>query len=345
MAEIILLTDGKPHYGWKDITIDRSIENGAWAFDLSMTERWGGGHVRPIRAGQSCQVKLDNELLITGYIDSANAEHDKSSHGIRVAGRSKTADLIDCSLPGREFKNQTLVQIATTLCKPFGITVVDFARASGKFSLVRLATGQPVYEFLEYLARIRAVRLIPDVGGNLVITRAGAESLPTVLALGDNIESASALVDYGQVFSDYTVVAQQDDVLTLNPATNAHPKGAATDSRISRYRPVTVESDSPMDSADCKTRAEWMRNTHFGRGRSGTITVPGWQQTPGGKSWTPNSRVQVDDSAIGLVGERLIVRARMRLDESGSRTEITVMPKAAFELHELPEPDDAEVYG
>lgn len=344
MADIILLTGGKPHQGWKEVVVDRSMENGAWAFELLMTENWGGGNVRPIIAGQSCQVKLDNELLITGNIDSAAPEHDKKTHSIRVRGRSKTADLIDCSTTGKEFNNRSLAQIAHTLCAPFGITVLDTAQANRAFKKVRIAAGQTIYEFLEYLSRIRAVRLIPTPEGNLLITRTGTGFLPTAMKLGENIEAAKGRVDHTQTFSEYTVLAQQEG-LTFSAQASAHPKGVASDGRITRHRPTVVQSDSPMDISGCDIRARWMRNTQFGRGRSGTITVSGWQQTLGGGSWVPNNLVHVDDSEIGIVGKRLLVRSRMTLDKDGTRTENTVMPAEAFQLTELPEPESTEVFG
>ena len=343
MPEITLTMDGKRHQGWESISITRSIERVASAFDLGLSHRWGKGAPPAIRAGMPCTVHIDNELLISGHCDGVSPSYDDTTHSIAVQGRSATADLVDCSLSGQEFKNLTLTQIASKLCQPFGITVLALVDVGAPFKVARLANGQPIFDFLEQLARIRAVRLVTDPKGRLVITTAGTAYADTALVFGDNIRAASGSNDTAQRFSQYTVTAQQDG-LNLNAEGQANVSGGAADTRMGRYRPITIETDTPADIGACTQRAEWERNTRFGRGQGVVYTVSGWQQTPGGRTWQPNELVQVVDPWQGINGERLITEVRSISDLQGEHSEITVLPRAAFVLIPLPEPEEEDLF-
>lgn len=346
MPELILTVGNQLHQGWKKVSLFRSIEHAAHAFDISLTDRWGEGEARAIKAGESCTLKYGNELLITGYIDAVEPSHDANSHSVRVRGRSKPGDLVDCSISQHEYKSQDLLQIAKALASGFGINVSSETDIGDKFTSVRLASGQPIWEFLEQLARIRAVRFVSDINGDLVITTAGANRADTSLELGVNIKSAQAEIDHSQLYSAYLVKAQQGGgSLFLNAETAAFPEGEAKDKRVTRYRPLTIESETTTDKAGCQTRAEWARNTHFGRARSTIITVTGWQQKDGGRTWMPNELVPIDDDLLGIKGDRLIRSVTLLLDKNGTRTELAVVPKEAFELTPLPEPEETDVWG
>lgn len=348
LPEVILTVGGTRHRGWKEIRITRGIEHGAFGFELLLTESWGNNIKRDVQADEVCTLKLANELLLTGYIDAVEPEHDAKTHGIRVRGRSKVGDMVDSSTTGKEFKNQTLLQIASYFGVMFDVPVkvAPGVNIGAPFKSLRIAPGQGVFEFLEFAARIRGLRLVSTPEGELLITRAGSRHADTALILGKNIRSARGLVDISQTFRNYTVISQQGENPLLSSEAQAYPKASVIDFRSSRiHRSTVIELDNPSDNAGCKDRALWERNTRFGRSRSAMIVVSGWQQTPGGRTWLPNELVQVDDAMIAVKGPRLITQADIVLDDQGSRTEITVQPKEAFDLNELPEPDDSEVWG
>lgn len=348
LPEIILTVGGNRHRGWKEVRITRGIETGAFGFELLLTESWGNGIKRDVKADEPCTIKLANELLLTGYIDAVEPEHDDKTHGIRVRGRSKVGDMVDSSTTGKEFKNQTLLQIARYFGLIFDIQVnlAPGVDVGASFKSLRIAPGQGVFEFLEFAARIRGLRLVSTPNGELLITRAGTRHADTALVLGKNILSARGLVDISQTFRNYTVIAQQGENPKLGAETQVYPKASVIDFRSSRiHRTTVIELDNPSDNAGCKDRALWERNTRFGRSRSAVIVVSGWQQKSGGRTWLPNELAQVDNVIIGIKGTRLITQTDLILDENGSRTEITVQPKEAFDLNELPEPNDAEVHG
>ena len=84
--------------GWQDIRISRSIEAAASDFVLSFT-------IHPkqtvrrfeIFPGDPCTVSVGPDLVITGHVDDVSQAYDAHHRTISISGRSRTADLIDCS--------------------------------------------------------------------------------------------------------------------------------------------------------------------------------------------------------------------------------------------------------
>lgn len=339
--QLVMVIDGTPHQGWKDAAISRSIERGPHQFNLSLSENWNTGtqvNRRSIERGMPLQAYLNDDLLLTGYINDLQPSYDKQSHTIRISGGNRLGDLVDCSTTGKQFVKQSLLQICTTLCKPFGIRVrveASAVNAAEKMFINthRLDMGEPIWEFLEELARIRAVLLTSNANGDLVITRAGTGSADVALELGKNIKSARGNFSDRNLFSEYTVSGQQanEPFTQLEGVDTSLPM--ATVKGFGRYRPFAVAADNPMDVAGCKTRAEWQKNVNEGRSDSVVYTVSGWRQQEGGRVWAPNELVNVTDPYQGLSNRQLLIAEhRLLLNEQGRNTELRVMPKGAFDL-------------
>lgn len=346
MTDVHLKLGGEVFGGWTRIRVMHSIESVADTFELTLTERWDEqSQPRPLRAGMACELWIGDDRLVTGYVDEALPGYDAENHTIAVTGRSKAGDLVDCSLaaqPGRplQWKQQTLLEIARTLAGRFGITVSAETDAGEPFKLEALEPGETVWDFLEGLARRRAVRIVSAPDGNLVIARAGTGRIDTPLRLGGNIRAASGRFSTRERYSDYIVQAQQTGDDWNSGEASAHLQGTATDEalrRLGRYRPLTVLADGPSTAADCRRRAEWQRNTAFGRGQGVVYTVTGWRHAGG--LWTPNRLVHVNDPWLGLDGDRLIMSAQFLQDDAGRRTELRVMPPEAADLVALPDPE------
>lgn len=336
MVEVALKVGGELHRGWKDIKIVRNLARPADAFNLTLTRLEG------IKEGSACEVWHGDAKVLSGYVDEVLPEYDAKTSSLQVVGRSKAADLVDCSLPGQQFNNLDLLTIARSLADPFGIDITAVADIGGPFKTRVLEPGQPIYEFLDELARIRGVRFVPNVDGDLIITRSGATRIETPLVLGENIIKASGRFSSAQRFSEYTAVSQQsaDDQTWGNAAANL--RSTAQDKDITRYRPSTVQVDGPGNSDDCGRRIVTHRNRRHAEGQGVTYTVNNWQHSDG--LWMPNNLVLVKDSIMGINDDRLITEVRLTLNEKGERTELRVMPKEAFDLAPLPEKSKVEAW-
>lgn len=345
--DVRLKVDGMIYGGWKTVDVRRSLDHAADTFSLGLTDRWAGEtQRRPIRMGSPCEVWIDNQKLITGYVDDVNLRYNATERTIEVEGRSKVADLIDCALPytkeKAQFNGLDFPTLARRLAKPFGIDVVDEV---GKFKPKRnrsLDPGVRVFEFLEEWSRVEAVFMVSNTDGNLVIARASDKKIATALELGKNIKEADGRYSMKDRFSDYFYEGQRPRWSA--PVGNLPPNlsGYADDMQV-RYRPTLIINDDAENPGDIQRRAEWQRNIAYGRSMSVTYTVLGWAHAEG--LWEPNRLVRIVDEWMGLDGVWwLIATVRFRLDENGQRTELTVSPKEAFDLIPLPPKDHKEVW-
>ena len=338
--QFVLMVDGKPHTGWIEGSITRSIEQAPFSFTLSLSEIWNAKSQlsrRAIERGMAVQAYINDDLLVSGNVNRVAPTYDKQSHTIKVTGSSRLQDLVRCSTLGQSFRGQSLAQICQQLCKPFGIGVsIDgnvLKAAHQKFTSEQvLDLGQPIWEFLEQLARIRAVMLLSNADGSLVITRAGTGRASTALVLGENVKSAQGEFSELDLFSEYTVTAQQgNDIETrLEGIDTVLPM--ATVKANGRYRPLVISADNPTDVGGCKTLAEWHKNVNEGRAETITYNLQGWRQE-NGQIWQPNTLVNVTDAYQELDNaERLIVETRMSIGRRGRLTSLRVAPPEAFAL-------------
>lgn len=322
--------------GWAVVRITRSIEQVCSTFNLTLSERWGDNGAPPqIKAGDACEVLLDGELVVTGYVDDALPSYDAEKHSISVSGRSKAADLIDCGLLGKQFKEQDLLQLATAVAGMFGITVRADCDVGATFKKPSIEPGQTGFEFLEKHARQRGVRLISDADGTLVITRTGTVVVPDALELGVNIKAASGRFSMRDRFGEITVVGQTAGDDNWNGGAAAFNQGKATDNNVRAIRKHVIVAEKTADAATCRKRAEWQRNTAYGKGEALTYSVNGWRHAGG--LWQPNTLVPVRDKWMRFDGERLLISTvQFVVDKEGERTELQVMPPEAFDLVPLP---------
>ena len=332
-----LWVDGAFYGGWVKLRASRSIECLAGTFDLEITERWPNQPTAsPIRAGQRCRLYLDEQRVNTGYVDTRSIDFDSGKHTVRVVGRDKTADLIDCSAiyKSGQWHNVKLDQLARDLLKPYDIKVIVATDVGKAFASFSIEEGESVFECLERAARQRAVLLTSDENGDLVIARAGIRKLDVALVEGQNIKAARADFTWKDRYSEY-VVKGQGRLGEFGETEHAAPSGKASDEVISRHRPLVVISEIHSSNATAAERATWEKNVRRGRSVRGSITVQGWCD-PSGELWRPNTLVPVTSPTLWLDNaEMLIVGCVYTLDETqGTLTELAIAQPEAFQMLE-----------
>lgn len=321
--------------GWQRVSVTRSIEQIANGFELEVTERWPGQSAsRPIRPGERCTLQIGSQTVITGYVDDTAPAYDKQAHSLSVRGRDATGYLVDCSAIHKtgQWANATLDRIAADLCAPFGIKVKVETDVGKPFSSYNIEESETAFECIERAARQKAVLLISDGDGNLVITRAGNKRAPTALVEGENILHASGNFSWKDRYSVITVKGQEraDDFFYGDHA--AGPSASIRDEAITNHRPLIVLAEAHGAGATLRDRATWERNVRMGRGNRATITVQGWQDGEG-KLWQPNTLVSVTSPMLYLKNaEMLIVGCLHTLDSGGSRTALSIVQPEAFDL-------------
>lgn len=334
MNGIATLTANNQHFGgWKDVSVQRSIEQLAGTFSLDVSERWGG-HANKfiLKPGDACQLALDGTPVITGYLDEVNPSFSKDSHNVACSGRDKTGDLVDCSAIHKsgQWSNASLHTIASDLIRPFGLKLAIVSDAGANFPSFNIEEGETVFETLERACRLRALLLMSSTDGNVVIGRAGNELLDVVLEEGKNILEGSGNFSWKDRFSTYRVKGQGlGDDHSFGPATT-HVAGVARDENITRYRPLIVLAEDHGTGASLGQRAVWESNVRMGRGARGEITVRGWTM-PDGRLWQPNFLVPVKSPMLYVDSPMLIVGCNyIKNDKVGTITRLSICRREAF---------------
>lgn len=344
MSDVQLLLNGDIYSGWTSVKIRRSLDLFADTFDLTLTDNQAN-QARTIKLGSPCRVRIDGETIITGYVDRIRPSHDGKSRSLEVSGRSKTADLVDCSLPVDSFgklqqKNQTLLQLAKFIAEHFGISATSEVDLP-TITIADISPGQTAHEFLEGHTQQAAVMMVSAQDGNLVLTRAGNQRLSTALILGENIESAEGEFSHRERFSHYYFPAQTFGTDYMSGEDASHLLGKAGDTTM-RVRPFVLQVDATSQQ-DSQVRAKWEANVRYGRSRQATYTVNGWRHQDG--LWERNTNVLVRDEWLGFTGKDgqgewlMIGTVEYVLDNRGERTRLTVMPREAYDLIPLPSDD------
>lgn len=336
-SRVELKVDGQIYGGWKRATITTGIEQIASAFELGVTDRWvGQDNPYPIRPGASCQLLLDGELVITGYVDENQPSFDASSHEIRISGRDKTGDLVDCSAIHKtgQWANAKLDKIVRDICKPFAIMVIVDADIGAAFSTFSLQEGETAHECIDRACRMRAVMPVSDNLGNLVLTRAKNGKPVADLVQGENILSASGDFSMRERYSQYLIKGQDrgSDDNADAPETHTQVSATVTDEFVKRYRPIIVLAEDKGVHATYKQRAEWERNVRRGRAARATVRVTDWRNTAG-TLWKSNTIVHVRAPYLNADVDLLVVGVTYILDESqGMIAELSLVGREAFDL-------------
>lgn len=339
-AQIRLHVAGKVFEGWHQVQVRRSMEEFADSFSLTYSDRWlPSGLATTIVAGLPCRVTLGKHEVLSGFVDRAQVNYDAETHELAASGRSRVADLVDCSAfrKGGAWTSATLADIAADLCAPFEIEVFDGASGGGTISRFAVEPGETVFECISRAAKLKGV-LPVAVGDALGFVRTtGTDRTKTVLRYGDNIKSGRREQDFRDRFSEYTFLAQTSrigDVYTERDATSWTRR--ILDEEITRYRPMRIVADTAVTKSDLLPRVIWERNVRRGRSDRLHYVVQGWE-TIEGQPWAPNFRVRVEDERLYVSGEFLIVAATLTRDESGTVTELELTPPEAFSVEpELP---------
>ena len=336
-GKVAIRVDGLDWLGWTEATITRSIEQAASTWAVAATDRYPGtSHPIAVRPAQECVVLLDDAPVITGYVDRIEISYGAGRHTVSLSGRSRTADLVDCSVQEqRSIRQMTLPTLAARLAEPYDVEVIDEAGLSEPIRRYVPQLGETVHEAIERLARQHAVLVTDDAQGRLVLTRAGQSYATTALRSGEegNVLACSASYDASQRHASYVCrgqMAGSDDAWGDTLATS----GAATDDEDLRSRTLVLTPPDAATVADCRAHAIWEAATRAGRSVSLVYTVQGWAQEDG-SLWTPNQVVDVVDPIARVEGQFLVIGVEHRISgSSGVTSRLTVGPIEGYLLEE-----------
>jgi prophage tail gpP-like protein len=319
--------------GWTDVHLVRGVEHMPSAFEIGLTEAYPGDTVLQIQPGP-CQVFIGTDWVVTGYVERYNPSVSATSHTVRLSGRGKCCDLVDCAAewPGCQISGASVLEIATKLAAPYGITVRAQTDVGGPIKQFNVMLGETAWEVIERICRYRALLAYEGPDGNLILDRAGTVSATGGPVQGQNVQAMSAEFSMDQRYSEYYVYLQSMDSsvdLGIMP-----PYFITKDDGVTRHRRKVIIAESGSVGMDiAKLRGLWEMNRRVGRGYQVHVTVDSWRDAAG-DLWSPNTEVQVQLPVLKLPKTTWIISEVVfkRSNDSGTTADLTIMPARAFSV-------------
>jgi prophage tail gpP-like protein len=349
--DVVLTVDGQSFAGWEEVDCARTMEALCGSFRLKVSDRSADAlGLFPVPEGAACELVVGGDVWLSGYVDAVESSFGPREHTVSVEGRDLAGDLVDCTPAGLdvEYYEVGLLELAETLCEPFGITVLvqDGLDLGDPFQVFGLRPGETSHEALERACRLRRVLLGSTAAGAVLLTQASTGRASVGLREGVNVKSASVRLDRSARFSRYYVRGQQPGSALAWGSDCAELEGVAVDPVPRQERTTVIVAEAAVDDVRALERAQWEATTRAARGSTLAVTVSGWRQNvTTGPLWVPNQVVQVKIPRCRADGDWLISGVRFHKSRArGQVTELTLTRPDAW-IPEPPRLEDEPVFG
>ncbi|WP_428492167.1 phage baseplate assembly protein [Rhodopila sp.] len=347
---LTLLVNGQALTGWEATRVTRSIDRVPSDFDIELSERYPTDPSQmSAMPGATCQVMIDSDKVLTGYVDRVVMQVSPSRHNVRIMGRSKLEDIHDCSITpsvllGGSILTASLTDLATRICAPYGISVKNLSKTNVSLptytgDIISAILTETGWTILERVSRCLGVLLYDDADGNLVIADVGTSTMASGFEEGVNIQDAGVSFSADERFHTYLPNLTSMNVVG-GPASIDFSSQAVIDADIRPARQMIVVSEQfQLTGNDSVTpfavkRAQWEAARRKGRSQTMSVACDSWRDSAG-TLWQPNAyapitlpslkQVQTSDPwVIASVGY-------LRDPTRGTIAEVMMMPKGAFQ--------------
>lgn len=320
--------------GWKTVEVKRAFDAAASGFSFEAVDTEASPGILPtwpIKPFDTCTVSLGGVLAITGAVDRVEPAFDAKSSAIRVAGRSKTADVVDCSaiVKGGQFKGYKLDAIGRGLVAPFGVQLKAKAEVGEPFEDISIDPGATTFRAMDDLCRARGVLMHDDEEGNLVIDEAVESDPVAQLIEGQNIIAAQAAFSGEGRYSKYTGKTQRRGSDDAWGEVVSEITDEAKDAGVPRYRPLLLAPEEPLTTRELRDRLDWEAATREGEGLTADITVLGWMRAPG-KLWTPGETIHLSSPKLYVDRALCLREVTFRQGVGGTFAILRLTPHSAL---------------
>lgn len=355
---LIAKVNGQEYKHFLTYSLDRDFDDAASVFELTMP--YDPGNFLPAKTGSKVELTIDGIYLLTGYIMSTKTSVSKESgRVVTYSGKDSVVDLIDSSIGADvEFKGTvSLSKLVQATLKKAGLPadkVVNLTGEDLKFDSNHVQAGEhteSVFEFIQRYCKQKAVFLLADGKGNIILTRAQKTLIPYRLlhsfsddAVLNNILEPSFSDNADERFNKYVIHSQGNPTGSAKTAkTNTKLAGiqaTATDPEIRTSRILHLDADSEMSSAELQRRANWEASVRKARAMEYSCKIRG--HFLGKTLVNINQLVYVKDEDNYVDRAMLITKATYkRTKDEGNITELVLKHPDTY----LPEPVGEERRG
>ena len=313
-----------------------ALDHAARGFELVVAAEAGAkATFWQLAPGTALDITANGDLLSRGYVDRYQPIMSKKSREVKIAGRSKAQDFVDCAAidPAGTgyFKARTVLSIAQALDQ-FGIGVVLGASASQLDTLIasyQITPGETAHAAIEKICRSVGVTLAGQADGSIAIAKAGTtRAVSGALIEGVNIIEGSADLDWSHRHSEVTVLAS-----ARAARTGARPCRVFAEvdrRRRNRFRPAVIVADDETGDDDPQAEADYRIAREAGESLKAAVQTQGFRDDAG-VLWTPGWTVWTESPFLGLAQPMLISGVTyLSSRESGAVSYLDLVDPRAF---------------
>ena len=305
--KIELKVGNRQYAGWENVTIAKSMQS--IAHNFSMDIFYGDNFF--IDNDDVVQILKDGKPFLTGYCDDIELGISDTKKPLKISGRSRTCDLIDCNIENnKQYNKQTIVQIISDLIKPFGISVSTTLtiKALGVFNT---KVGETYFDAINRLCKQTNTLPISDSLGNIVIVQ--------------NLKTDSPIILKDQDFKELTYPRKLDKrfskyVYKKEGVRTDISDAIVKDSTVKRYRPFVAVNTEDKTNEDL---ALWEKNKNKADEENLTAVVYGWDLEI-------NTIVKLETSIVN--NSYLIKEIEYSKGDGGTVSKLTLVQKDLFDV-------------
>ena len=346
MNKVELFVNGKIYTGWIEVSISRAINAVAGSFDISVSNNWAdetkGWIISPL---DECIIKIDGQEIITGFVDQISSSFDGNSRTIRISGRDKTGNLVDCSYVGpASINNVSIASLINKVIEKFGLTFVSEINLPTKVDDFKVQQGESVFTFLERVLRVRGLMLSSNPNGELVVSKIGEKRSSSSLEEGVNVLTCSFDFNGSNRFSKYIVKGQSSGNDEFEESETNQVFATFDDNEVKQYRPLIIIAEGNVSNASALTRAKWECINRASKSSVLKVSVKGWKKE-NGDLWAVNEIVNFKSKYFGFDIDLLISSINYKQDsQNGTICEMTLERPDSYSTYDKPAKKTRDVW-
>lgn len=237
--QITVEINGETFTDWESVEVYDDMEQ--LGNDFTLTSNVPIPQQLNIQKGQAVIIRIDNAIVLTGYVDKINKSEDANSSQMVVTGRDRVSDFIDSRLSSKTFvppigfieilkkvltevgyeivSSNSLSQPLQTDLSRTKIGIIDnYSKENGPIPIFKtnegigFKPGESAYQLIKRLADKRGLILGTDGKGNITIDAVGVNQSVTDLSrIGNsptnNIKDATLDDGMQDLFYSYTIAS------------------------------------------------------------------------------------------------------------------------------------------
>jgi prophage tail gpP-like protein len=324
---ITVVAGGKRYSAWTRVQISAAMNEAARSFRLEVAAEAGAiATAWTFKAGTLIEIYAGSDLICKGYVDEYNPSLSKDTAQVNIAGRSKSADLIDSSAEHKtgRFDKKNLQEIGKELDQAgVGITT---DQSLEQIEFYQITQGESVFRVLEKQARSQGLTLMGEADGSLKITKAGTKRHAGAIIEGVNLLSGEANHNFSNRHSKYIVKGQK---ASGSGAQSLEIEAIARDAGVGRNRPIIIIQDDDTTKDKAKKRAKGRRDRAAGASLKASITMQGWRDDSG-ELWQPNRLIWVQSPFLYITQDMLIESIAFGQDSGGTTAKLSLVDPRTY---------------